>query len=220
MADFKVIKDKQDQLVLAATDIAAIIVPYGTELGPVVDDATGELLEAPTGAQTLGEIQKSAGVDLSPDMNTEGIQGYGSRADRRIFVTEESFEVELTVQEIRAAAYKMFLSVGDEDVTNGAFTTRMKKSASGDVQYYGLILIAKDLAKEGEIFPFWKFRKVAVTNKGSMSLAEAAEMGIPLTFTIFEDDGEMMEVGLGGKGWPALRSLAGFGEAPSDDSGE
>lgn len=52
MADFKVIKDKQDQLVLAATDIAAIIVPYGTELGPVVDDATGELLEAPTGAQT------------------------------------------------------------------------------------------------------------------------------------------------------------------------
>lgn len=220
MADFKVIKDKQDQLVLAATDIAAIVVPYGTELGPVVDDSTGELLEAPTGAQTLGEIQKSAGVDLSPDMNTEGIQGYGSRADRRIFVTEESFSVELTVQEIRAAAYKMFLSVGDEDVTNGEFTTRMKKSASGDVVYYGLILIAKDLAKEGEIFPFWKFPKVAVTNKGSMSLAEAAEMGIPLTFTIFEDDGEMMEVGLGGKGWPTLRALAGFGEAPSDGTGE
>lgn len=220
MADFKVIKDKQDQLVLAATDIAAIVVPYGTELGPVVDDSTGELLEAPGGAQTLGEIQKSAGVDLSPDMNTEGIQGYGSRADRRIFVTEESFSVELTVQEIRAAAYKMFLSVGDEDVTNGEFTTRMKKSASGDVVYYGLILIAKDLAKEGEIFPFWKFPKVAVTNKGSMSLAEAAEMGIPLTFTIFEDDGEMMEVGLGGKGWPTLRALAGFGEAPSDGTGE
>lgn len=216
--DFRTIKDKQDALVLAATDIAALIVPYGTELGDVVDNTTGDLLAAPIGAKSLGEIQKKAGVDLSPDMKTEGIQGYGSRADRRIFVTEESFEIDLTVQEIRAEAYKMFMSLEDEDIENTDKVTRMTKRASGDVVYYGLILVAKDLAKDGEIFPFWKFPKVAVTKKGKMSLAEAAEMGMPLTFTVFEDDGEMMEIGLGGKGWPALREKAGFA-APGAGAG-
>lgn len=217
--DFRLIKDKQDSLVLAATDIAALLVPYGTDLGPVVDDTTGELLPAPTGGKSLGEIQKKAGVDLSPDMKTEGIQGYGSRADRRIFVTEESFEIDLTVQEIRAEAYKMFLSVEDDDITSTDKVTRIKKSASGDVVYYGLILVAKDLAKGGDIFPFWKFPKVAVTKKGKMSLAEAAEMGMPLTFTVFEEDGEMMEIGLGGKGWPELRAKAGFAEPAAAPGG-
>lgn len=207
---FRTIKDKQDELVLAATDIAAIIFPHGTEVGPIVDDETGNLLKLAEGGISLGELQKAAGVELTPEMSTEGVMGYGSRAQRRVFVTEESFSINLTVQEISKIAYQMFASIADEDIVTTGKVTRMTKRASGGVQYYSLVLIAKDLAKNGDIFPFWVFPKVAVTQKGSMSLAEAAEMGMPLTFTIFEEDGKQYEIGLGGPGWPELAEAAGF----------
>lgn len=209
---FREIKSKQDELVLAATDIAAIIFPYGADPGPIVDDATGELLPLADGGVSLGEIQKNAGVELSPDMSTEGIFGYGSRAQRRVFVTEEGFTINLSVQEISKLAYQMFMNIDDADITTSAsgHVTRMKKRASGNVKYYTLVLIAKDLHRTGDIFPFWVFNKVAITQKGQMSLAEASEMGMPLTFTVFEDNGEQFEIGLGGKGWPALAAKAGF----------
>lgn len=207
---FREIKAKQDELVLAATDLAAIVFPYGTDPGPIVDDVTGDLLPLVTGGLPLGEIQKQAGVELSPEMSTEGVQGYGSRAQRRVFVTEEGFTINLTVQEITKIAYQMFMSIDDDDITTEGKVTRLKKRASGSVQYYTLVLIAKDLARGGEIFPFWVFPKVAITNKGQMSLAEASEMGMPLTFTVFEEDDLQFEIGLGGPGWPELAAKAGF----------
>lgn len=207
---FRDIKKKQDELVLAATDIAAIVFPYGTDVGPIVDDETGNLLPLESGGLPLGEIQKQAGVELSPEMSTEGVSGYGSRAQRRVFITEEGMTINLTVQEITKAAYRMFMSIAEEDITTEGKVTRMKKRASGDVEYYTLVLIAKDQLRSGAIFPFWIFPKVAVTQKGQMSLSEAAEMGMPLTFTVFEEDGEMFEIGLGGPGWPALAEKAGF----------
>lgn len=210
MDTFRTIKDKQDSLVLAATNLAVILAPYGTDLGPIVDDATGELKELPKGAFSLGEIQKKAGAELSPDMKTEGIMGYGSRAQRRVFVTEENFEIDLTLQEIREVGYRAWLGLNKEDVTTTATTTRMKKSTSSHVQYWTMALIGIDHYKDKEIFPFWKFNKVAITKKGKMTLAEAEEMGMPLTLSVFEDDGAMFEIGLGGPGWPELAKKAGF----------
>lgn len=207
---FREIKAKQDELVLAATDIAAIVFPYGTDVGPIVDDTTGALLPLVPGGMSLGEIQKQAGVELSPEMSTEGVSGYGSRAQRRVFVTEEGFTVNLTVQEITKIAYQMFMSIEDADIETTAKVTRMQKRASGTVKYWTLVLIAKDLVRSGEVFPYWIFPKVAITNKGQMSLAEASEMGMPLTFTVFEEDGLQFEIGLGGPGWPELAEKAGF----------
>lgn len=209
---YRIIKDKQDELVLAATDLAAVILPFGGELPKVVNDETGNLEPMPETAQSLGEIQKQAGVDLTPDMKTEGIMGYGSRAQRRVFVTEEGFDIDLTVQEIRKVAYEMFMSIESEDIvtSENGMVTRMTKRASGSVKYYTLVLIAKDFMGKGDIFPFWVFPKVAVTKKGKMSLAEAQEMGMPLTFTVFEHQGKMFEIGLGGAGWVDLAKKAGF----------
>ena len=210
-AAFRDLKKKQDDLVLAATDLAAIVVPYGkTADWKVVDGTTGNLVPAPSGALSLGELQKSAGAELSPDMSTESIMGYGSRAARRVFVTEEGMTVNLTVQEVTKAALMMFHSIDEEDINNGNKVTRMTKRASSAIKHYGLVLIAKDLAKNGEIFPYWVFPKVAITNKGSQSLSDSAEMAMPLTFTIFEDDGVQYELGFGGPGWADLAKKAGF----------
>ena len=68
---FRTIKKKQDDLVLAATDLAAIIFPYGVDPGPIVDDETGNILPLVEGGLPLGEIQKQAGVELAPEMSTE-----------------------------------------------------------------------------------------------------------------------------------------------------
>ena len=212
---FDQIKKKEDELVLAATDLAAIIFPYGTDPGPIVDDVSGNLLPMVTGGMPLGELQKSAGVELSPEMSTEGIFGYGSSAQRRVFITEEGFTVNLTVQEITKVAYRLFLALDEKDIKTTGKVTRMKKRKSGQMKYYTLVLVAKDLARGGDLFPFWVFKKVAVTTTGQMSLAEAAEMGMPLTFTVMEDSGELFEIGLGGPGWPALAAKAGFAMDPA-----
>ena len=208
---FRTIKDKVDDLVLAATDIAVIMFPHGADVGPIVDNDTGNLLPLESGGISLGEIQQAAGDNLSPELTTEGIQGYGSRAQRRIFVTEESFTIDLNVQEVRAEAYRAFLSMNKDDIETEGKVTRMKKRASGNVEYFTLVLIAKDLVRSGELFPFWIFHKVAVTQKGQMSLPATTEMGMPLTFTVFADDnGEMFEIGIGGPKWPELAASAGF----------
>lgn len=213
---FREIKDKQDDLVLAATNIAWYVMPYRPDapLPEVVDDKTGELLPLPAGAVSLGEIQKKAGVSLTPDLKTEGIQGYGSRASRRVFVTEENFDVDFTIQEVRKAGYQMFFGLEDEDFNtseNGS-VTRMTKRASGSVKYYTLVGIAVDQAFSGDIFAFWVFPKVAVTKKGKMDLAEAQEMGMPVTFTMFEANGVQLQIGLAGAGWAELAKKAGFVE--------
>lgn len=208
---FRTIKDKQDDLVIAATDIAVILYPYGTDPGPIVDDSTGKLLPLVDGAFSLGEIQKAAGVNLSPEMSTEGIMGYGSRSQRRIFVTDESFSLDLTVQELRAKAWQAFYSVDDADITNSEFATRMVKRETTQVPEFTMVMIAKDLLRTGELFPFWVFPKVVITQKGQISLTENAEIGTPMTFTVMSDDtGEQFEIGLGGPAWPSLVEKAGF----------
>lgn len=208
---YRTIKDKQDDAVLAAQDLAIILFPQGTDIGPVVDDTTGDLLPLVAGGMSLGEIQKAAGANLSPEMSTEGILGYGSRAQRRIFVTEESMSMDFSVQEFRLEAWKAFNSIADEDVTHSKFVTRMKKRDSGELKYYSMLIIAKDLLAAGEIFPFWKFNKVAITQKGQQSLTESSEIGVPMTFTAMSDDnGEQYEIGLGGKGWPSVAKAIGI----------
>lgn len=208
---FRTIKDKQDDLVIAATDIAVILYPYGVDPGPIVDDTTGNLLPLKPGAFSLGEIQKAAGVNLSPEMSTEGVQGYGSRSQRRIFVTDESFSLDLTVQELRAKAWQAFYSIADEDIKTTQFSTRMVKRESNNVPEFTMVMIAKDLLRTGELFPFWVFPKVVITQKGQISLTENTEIGTPMTFTVMSDDtGEQFEIGLGGPAWPALAEKAGF----------
>lgn len=205
---FRRIKDKQDDLVLACTNMAVIAAPYGVDLGKIVDDSTGNLLPMPSGAFSLGEIQKQAGVDLTPDMKTEGVMGYGSRAQRRIFVTEENFDVDLVLQEIRKVGLQMWLGFEDEDVENTDKVTRIMKRAASRVKYWTIALIGLDEAND--MFPFWTFPKVSLNKKGKMSLAEAKEMGLPMTMSVFEEKGEMFELGLGGPGWPKLARMAGF----------
>ncbi|CAB1012938.1 hypothetical protein FRC0534_01076 [Corynebacterium diphtheriae] len=214
---FRLIKDKQDDLVLACTNMAVIAAPYGVDLGKIVDDSTGNLLPMPSGAFSLGEIQKQAGVDLTPDMKTEGVMGYGSRAQRRIFVTEENFDVDLVLQEIRKVGLQMWLGFEEEDVENTDKVTRIKKRAASRVKYWTIALIGLDEAND--MFPFWTFPKVSLNKKGKMSLAEAKEMGLPMTMSVFEEKGEMFELGLGGPGWPKLARKAGFVENDVKEEG-
>ncbi|CAB0799182.1 phage tail protein [Corynebacterium diphtheriae] len=215
---FRLIKDKQDDLVLACTNMAVIAAPYGVDLGEIVDDSTGNLLPMPPEAFSLGEIQKQAGVDLTPDMKTEGVMGYGSRAQRRIFVTEENFDIDLVLQEIRKIGLQMWLGFEDEDVENTDKVTRIKKRAASRVKYWTIALIGLDEAND--MFPFWKFPKVSLNKKGKMSLAEAKEMGLPMTMSVFEEKGEMFEMGLAGPGWPKLARKAGFFTDDSEEEEE
>ncbi|MBG9339214.1 hypothetical protein I4J17_10915 [Corynebacterium diphtheriae bv. mitis] len=215
---FRSIKDKQDALVLACTNMAVIAAPYGVDLGSIVDDSTGNLLPMPSGAFSLGEIQKQAGVDLTPDMKTEGVMGYGSRAQRRIFVTEENFDIDIVLQEIRKLGLQMWLSFEDEDVENSGKATRIKKRAASRVKYWSIALIGLD--ESNDVFPFWKFPKVSLNKKGKMSLAEAKEMGLPMTMSVFEEKGEMFEMGLAGPGWPELARKAGFFTDDSEEEEE
>lgn len=209
--DHRVIKDKRDELVLAATDLGFAIAPWGTKIpADIIDPDSGKIVALPDGWHYLGEVDKKAGADLSPDMKTEDIQGYGSRAPRRTFVTEEGMDMELTVQEMRRIAAQLFFDFADEDIVTEGKVTRMTKRTSSGLRYYSLIAIAKDLAKGGELFPYWVFPKVAVTKKGKMSLQEAEAMGFPLTLTVYEDNGVMFELGIGGPGWEGLREAAGF----------
>jgi hypothetical protein len=215
------LKDKQDPLVLSALDwvlLAHRWSPGASYMPTDLTDSSGVLQALPNGWMTLGEIQKKAGVDLSPDTKTSDVEGYGSSGPRRTIVTSEGFQIDAVAQEWRKINLEMWHNT-DLSTVNAVpgkgFTARRTSDLS--MRYYSIIAIAYDGVPGGEIYPWFKWGKVGVTKRNKMSGQQGAELALPVTLTLFEDSewGALYDFGVSGAGFDAIATSAGFLGTPA-----
>lgn len=221
---FQAQKGKNDALLVAPLNslvCAHAWVAGASYIPAAFVNSSGALLAWPTGWQTLGELQKKAGVDLTPDLKTNEIGGLGSIAPRRVITTDETMTIDFTAQEWRLTTQSMFYNTSLASTTVNTTTGewRASKLPSPIAQYWSLIVMAYDGLPGGEIYPFWVFPKVSVTKIGKISLQDGQEMAYPMTLTVFQDNqytspdgavGPLYDFGVTGLGNIALAAAAGL----------
>lgn len=227
---FQALKAKNDPLVLAPLNSLVMAHPWsiGATYIPssIVSPTTGALQSLPQGWFTLGELQKKAGVDLTPDRKSNDIEGLGSMAPRRTVRTSEGLSIDFTAQEWRKVAQSIFydtdLSAVWANPSSGEW--RGHKMASPTANYWSILVMAFDGIVGSEIYPFWIFPKVACTKVGKISLQDGAEIAFPSTLTVYEDSayvssdgtvGPLYDFGVAGLGNIAVAKAAGFMQATS-----
>lgn len=196
--DFYQLKDKNDSLLFAALDVAVLLAPYGTALPTGLVDSRGKLKELDPAFKSVGEIEKKAGVDLAPDMKTEGVEGYGSPGTRRDFIADESFDIDFTAQESRLDTMGLYYDLDTSGVVaqaNSGFYAKKRRAARP--REYSALLIGIDGDPGNEIYPWWIFPKVTMSKKGKQSLSETNVLTWQMTLSAKMD--------------PTFGSLFGFG---------
>lgn len=214
MTDVATLKDAQDSLVAVPLDLILLLAPYGTEIPASLAETDGDLAELPDPWDTVGEVQKAAGVSLTPDITTADIEGYGSLGARRTIVTKEAFSLDATLQEyLRRLNFELYyrtkMNETVPDATTGEIRT-IKPNNSGIIYYSG-ILIATDGALGEEVYPYWILPRISVTKTGALSLKMDAEMATPVTLSVYPQRQRAdwatpgpFAFGVTGKGWKAL----------------
>lgn len=216
LENFRALKEKRDELVLVATDMAVIGAPYGTKLPDKIVDEQGNLLPLPEGWMSFGEVSKEAGAELAPERKFNDILGYGSMAPRRRIKESEGLTLNITPQETRKMLLAMQYSVQMADLKQGEGNSgfRARKFANGGDEYWSILLIGFDGTKDKPIFPWWLFDKMSIGEGGKQSLKMDSPIAPELQFTAYEStDGGMYDFGIGGKGWVDLSVAAGFDAA-------
>lgn len=215
MTDVYGLKDKTDELLLVASDLAVVACVYGKGEVPtsISQDATGDLNPLPDNWFYVGELDQKAGAKITPDIKTTDIMGYGSMQPRRTIKTEESVSVSFTAQESRKINLGMFWGLDLNDVEADANNEwSFLKSARGGLIYYSLALIGEHNGETGTVNPYWIFPKVAITKTDAISLSTEDALAYPFTFQAFEDKeyGGFIRVGQAGAGNAALNTVGGF----------
>ncbi|WP_280186289.1 MULTISPECIES: Ig-like domain-containing protein [Nocardia] len=213
---FLELKGKNDALVMSALDWLVLAHKWapGASYMPVdLTDASGVLQTLPAGWQTIGEIQKQAGTNLTPDTQTSNIEGYGSSNPRRTMVTSETFAIDFFAQEWRKINLEMYHNTDLSTVTaTPGKGFKARKTSQLQLQYYSILLVAYDGMPNAEIFPWFAYGKAAVTQRQAMAGQQGSELGMPLTLNIFEDSewGALYDFGVAGAGFDAIAEDAGF----------
>lgn len=221
---FQAMKNKQDPLVFASLNsllVAHLWTPGADYIPSSLTDSTSGLLKPlSTGWSTLGEVQKKAGVSLTPNLKTSDVEGLGSMAPRRTLKTNEGIDIDFTAQEWRKINMSIFYGTDLSTVwadTLGQWVGH--KSASPIQQYFSLIVMGRDTTPDGDIYPYWIFPKVAVTKIGKTGLNDGQEIEFPSTLSIYEDSdyvsgdgtvGPLYDFGVAGPGNLTNAQTGGF----------
>lgn len=210
------LKGKNDALVMNARDwavLAHVWEPGCPYMPANLTDASGILQDLPTGWNQIGEIQKAAGVNITPDTQTSPIEGYGSSNPRRTLVTSETFAIDFYAQEWRKQNLSMWhnTDLSSVNATPGQGFKARKTSQLG-LQYYSILLLGLDGTPGNEIYIWFEFGKTAVTQRQAMAGQQNAELGMPLTLNVFEDSewGALYDFGVAGPGFDDIAVDAGF----------
>ncbi|MEV0031435.1 Ig-like domain-containing protein [Nocardia sp. NPDC050793] len=219
--DFLTLKDKQDPLVMSATDWLVLLhlwTPGAPYMPTDLCDSSGVLQTLPAGWKTSGEIQKAAGVSLAPDTQTATIDGYGSPMPRREVVTGESFKIDWIAQEWRKInlelAHNTDLSTVNAQPGKGF---RAHRVSSLDVRYYSALVIAKDSNSSGNLYPYFMYPKTSVSKRAAMQGQMGKELALGYTLTVLDDAdfGGPYDFGVAGAGFDSIATTAGFLGAPA-----
>lgn len=224
MATYKELQDRADRLVLVPTNCIILAKEWdeegATPISTVVD-ASGDLVDfAAQGYDTVGMIEQKAAVDMSPDQKFESIMGYGARNARRRIKQSEDFSLGFTIQETRSIGTRIAMNLAADQIkSDGRGGWYVAKDDSDNELYWDILVIAYDGKVGDEIYPWWWYPKMGLSEGGKKSMSMTDALTEPVTLAAFTDDvNGLYYRGVTGEGWAPLNGLGGFPGATAWDA--
>ena len=212
---YKELQDRADRLVLVPTNCIILAKEWEGDADPIttVVDEDGNLIDfAATGYETVGMIEQKAGVDMSPDQKYESVMGYGARNARRRIKQSDDFSLGFTIQETRSIGTRIAMNLTKEQiVSDGRGGWYVNKTDDDNELYWDTLVIAYDGKRGDEIYPWWWYPKMGLSEGGKKSMSMTDALGEPVSLAVFEDDTNGLYYrGVTGDGWAPLNGLGGF----------
>lgn len=213
---YKELQDRADRLVLVPTNCIILAKEWDGDASPIttVIDANGDLLNFADdfNYETVGMIEQKAGVDMSPDQKYESVMGYGARNARRRIKQSDDFSLGFTIQETRSIGTRIAMNLTKEQiVSDGRGGWYVNKTDDDNELYWDVLVIAYDGKRGDEIYPWWWYPKMGLSEGGKKSMSMTDALGEPVSLAVFEDDTNGLYYrGVTGDGWAPLNGLGGF----------
>ncbi|MEY8577211.1 hypothetical protein AALI21_02745 [Corynebacteriaceae bacterium 6-324] len=216
--DFQELKEKNDALLLAPLNFSVLAGKHGAvEIPESLTDETGILQALPEGYDKVGEIQKAAGVTITPELTLTGPEGYGSRGRRRDLVQTDTTAIEYVAQEQRLINIEHGQGVDVETpVLSNAAEVRFAKRRRRKPKEETLILIGHDAENnfEKDIYLYWIFTRTVITSSNPLTNTDSNILEYQIRHELkdldYDDPHEPYYFGLAGPGVPEFAAEIGL----------
>lgn len=221
--DFETIRSANNDLIRAHLHYA-ILFDDMTNVCPVTleDPATGDLT-IPTTAQTVGVIEKKAGVNLIHSMDNNEIEGYGDAEPVRTIISKRSVAFEAEYLETNLTVLQQFWGTYfTEDAGNLAVSAQggvtLTTPNLPDNIFYHAYLVTEDDINGNEIYAYYILPQVKLTKVENQTSKDSDAVSYKMTFQAFRNTvlGFSVLQGWCGPGWVQLVDQAGFVSVPTD----
>ncbi|MFI9506977.1 Ig-like domain-containing protein [Nocardia sp. NPDC052566] len=208
------LKAAKNSLLLKPLDAAVFLAPWYTPVPSAFTDSTGKLQTLPSDFQSVGLIDKKAGVAFARAVTASPIESYGEMQPTRDDITSDITTIEFEPQQTSALNIALTTNANLAQVRADGQSgeVRFAQPAASQITYYSAIVIGKDGTDADPIYIFKVMPKVAVTKWAGEQWNPTTVLSQKLTLTAFKDDnaGYAVAHGYGGTGWKKLLAKSGI----------
>jgi hypothetical protein len=219
MANFENIRDAKADLVLADLHLAVLFAPYtGTAaLSTIEDTGTGDIVTL-SDYRSAGIMEKGAGVDITNDITSKDIEGYGEAEPVRTIINKRITKFKATFLETNLTVLEKYWGTTFADVvptTHGGVV--LEAPALPKNVYYRCILLGQDDVDDFPLYTYWIMPRVKLASVDNQTLKDDGAVEYNLTFQAFRDPITQFSVAQGwcGPGWLHLVNRTGFVSTPT-----
>lgn len=220
--DFETIRSANNDLIRAHLHFA-ILFDSMQNVCPVTleDPSTGDLT-IPETAQSVGVIEKKAGVNLIHSMDNNEIEGYGDAEPVRTIISKRSVSFEAEYLETNLTVLQQFWGTyftsdaGNLTVSASGGVTLTTPNLPDNI-FYRAYLVTEDDINGDEIYAYYIMPQVKLTKVENQTSKDSDAVSYKMTFQAFRNTvlGFSVLQGWCGPGWVQLVDQAGFVAVPT-----
>src|ERR1700754_1631017 len=189
MADFETLRDAKNELVLADLHLAVLFAPYkGTApLSTIEDVSSGDIVSL-TDYVSAGIMEKGAGVDITNDIESQDIEGYGEAEPVRTIINKRSTRFQATFLETNLTVLEKYWGTTFSDIvptTHGGVVLEAPSPPKN--VYYRCILLGQDDVDDSPLYTYWLMPRVKLDSVDNQELKDDGAITYTLTFKAFRD---------------------------------
>lgn len=221
--DFETIRSANNDLIRAHLHYAILFDSMQNVCPVTLEDPTTGDLTIPETAQSVGVIEKKAGVNLIHSMDNNEIEGYGDAEPVRTIISKRSVAFEAEYLETNLTVLQQFWGTYFTEAAGN-----LTVSASGGVTlttpnlpdnlFYRAYLVTEDDINGNEIYAYYILPQVKLTKVENQTSKDSDAVSYKMTFQAFRNTvlGFSVLQGWCGPGWVQLVDSAGFVSVPTD----
>jgi hypothetical protein len=220
--DFETIRSANNDLIRAHLHFAILFDSMSNVCPVTLEDPTTGDLTIPETAQSVGVIEKKAGVNLIHSMDNNEIEGYGDAEPVRTIISKRSVSFEAEYLETNLVVLQQFWgtyfseAAGNLTLSSTGGVTLVTPNLPDNI-FYRAYLVTEDDINGDEIYAYYILPQVKLTKVENQTSKDSDAISYKMTFQAFRNTvlGWSVLQGWCGPGWVQLVDQAGFVATPT-----